>query len=215
MLLTADAANKRGSWQHCMYCNPGPEGGEESSTASSFARRAERLLRDFTPFPFLGTESKVLRGKFGAFDFSLALQAPAGLRWLHAEVDGQTHFSKPRKGESVGAQKDVDRRKDRAAWQQGRLLVRLHYLDQGVWGQALRQAVHYAMQPGTTRFIIYTRSYAQLGLESRVESQEGEPLLPNTLTVKTGPWYPVVLWIHHFPTRPTYAFTAMHIASVP
>lgn len=169
MLLTADAANKRDSWQYCIYCNPAPEGEEGSSKTSSYARAAEKVLRDFTPFPFLATESKVLRGKFGAFDFSLALQTPAGLRWLHAEVDGHTHFSKPRKGESVGAQKDVDRRKDMAAWEQGRLLVRLHYLDQGVWPQALRQTVHYAMQPSTDRFIIYTRSYSQLGLESRVQ----------------------------------------------
>ena len=169
MLLTADAANKRDSWQYCIYCNPAPEGEEGSSKTSSYARAAEKVLRDFTPFPFLATESKVLRGKFGAFDFSLALQTPAGLRWLHAEVDGHTHFSTPRKGESVGAQKDVDRRKDMAAWEQGRLLVRLHYLDQGVWPQALRQTVHYAMQPSTDRFIIYTRSYSQLGLESRVQ----------------------------------------------
>lgn len=169
MLLTADAANKRDSWQRCIYCDRATEGEEESSKASSFARAAEKLLRGFTPFPFLGTESKVLRGKFGAFDFSLALHTPAGLRWLHAEVDGQTHFSKPRKGETVGAQKDVDRRKDEAAWEQGQLLVRLHYLDQGVWDQALRQAVHHAMQPGTARFIIYTRSYWQLGLQNRVQ----------------------------------------------
>lgn len=133
MLLTADAANKRDSWQHCIYCSTALEGVGDSNKASSFARDAEKLLRDFTPFHFLGTESKVLRGKHGALDLSLPLLTPAGLHWVHVEVDGQTHFSKPRQGESVGAQKEVDSRKDSAAWRQRRMLVWLHHLDQGVW----------------------------------------------------------------------------------
>ena len=65
-----------------------------------------RSLADYPSSPaFIATESKVLKGRRGPFDF----RCPLLTQWVHAEVDGETHFTKPRQGETVEAQREVDR----------------------------------------------------------------------------------------------------------
>ena len=98
------------------------------------------------------------------------MQTPWGLRWVHVEVDGEAHFEKPRCDETLGQQKLRDRRKDAAAWEQRRMLVRLHYLNRRSWGRTLQQAATVAGRRQPHRFIIYTYSYGQLGLKTRIEA---------------------------------------------
>ncbi len=128
-------------------------------------------------------------------DFSLPLQTPWGLRWVHVEVDGETHFSKPRQGGTVTAQFAKDRKKEGAAWEQNLMLVRLHHADQRpppqpcLWRQALAQAVAVAKLERPHRFIIFTPSYSQLGLETRVEAiQVGPPPCPALTMYILRPW---------------------------
>ena len=174
VLLTADAANKRDSFQHCIYCSDKPETEQQDSKASRYARAAEPLMRSLADYPnspaFIATESKVLKGRHGAFDFSCPLLTQWGLRWVHAEVDGETHFTKPRQGETVGAQREVDRNKDSAAWEGKHMLVRLHHADQGEWGEVLCRAVSLAKRQRPHRFILYTHSYGQLDLKNKVQA---------------------------------------------
>ena len=177
VLLTADAANKRDAFQHCIYCSPRPqaaEGDGNASKGSSYAREAEPLIRAAAFLPpcisFIATESIFLKKTKSAFDFSIPVQTPWGLRWVHVEVDGEQHFSKPRQGRTVGEQMAVDRKKDDEALELGLMLVRLRYADQDSWQKVLDLAVSYARRQHVHRFIIYTESYKQLGLQTKVEA---------------------------------------------
>lgn len=178
VLISAEAANGSGAFVHCFYCGEAAGAAGEGERASSYARAAERLIRSFAFYPpcpsFVLTESKVLGSRRGAFDFSIPLLTPWGLRWVHEEVDGETRFNKPRQGESLGAQQDKDRRKDSAAWEQQLMLVRLQFADmgtRGLWGAALQQATGLAReQQCQHRFIICTPSYKLLGLRTKIEA---------------------------------------------
>lgn len=66
---------------------------------------------------------------------------------------------------TVGQQRAVDRRKDEAAWQQGRCLLRLHWQDSSRWYRSLLDAVRRATLPHRNCFVLYTISY---GLTNRV-----------------------------------------------
>lgn len=182
MLLTPDAANKRDSWQECPYHSAIARAAGGSGKASSYALAALPLLQQlsFLPpcLPFVANESKVLGGTYGAIDFSVPLATPWGVRWLHVEVDGETHFSKPRKGSTVEQQRDADSRKDEKAWQQELMLVRLHYLDQRWWGSRLQLASRLARRRARMRFILYTRSYRQLGLHCKIQTIQKVSALP-------------------------------------
>lgn len=108
--ITADAANKSGALRDCIYCSAAKEAAKEDGKPSSYARAAEPLLRILLPPSYpLAMECKWLRGKYGAMDFSLPVVTTWGLRWLDVEVDGETHFNKPRQGQQYGDQKAVDR----------------------------------------------------------------------------------------------------------
>lgn len=179
MRLTAEGANKRDSFQHCLYHSEDQQQEEQDTNGSRYARAAERLLRDFAFLPpcpaLLATESKFLGGSFGAFDFSVPLQTPWGLRWVHVEVDGETHFTKPRQGSTVGLQLERDSKKDAEALRQQCMLVRLHFadykeqsLEQPWWEGALQRAFGLAQQQRTRCFIVYTKGYEQLGLVDKV-----------------------------------------------
>lgn len=172
MLLTADAANKSNAFQECFYCSAKQQAAAEGGKASSYAEKAEALLQPLLPtrYPLL-TESRWLRGTFGAYDFSLPVEAPEGLRWMHVEVDGEQHFDKPRQGESLGQQLEVDRRKDAETMKQDRMLVRLHYADKDIWKGVLAGALQLAAFPQQQRFLFYSPSYTRppLELKTRVE----------------------------------------------
>lgn len=177
VLLTADAANKRDAFQHCVYCRPRPqaaEGDSKASKGSNYAREAEPLIRAAAFLPpcasFIATESIFLKKIKSAFDFSFPVQTAWGLRWVHVEVDGEQHFSKPRQGRTVGEQKAVDRKKDGEALELGYMLVRLHHADKRSWQKVLDLAAGYARLQLAHRFIIYTKSYEQLGLQTKVEA---------------------------------------------
>lgn len=165
----------------CLYHDAPPPGAEEEQKDSKYARAAERLVRNYIFYPpctpFLVTESKFLGGKLGALDFSVPVLTPWGLRWVHVEVDGETHFTKPRQGESVWGQRERDRRKDAAAWEQKQMLVRLHHGDwragggeQPEWEAALQRAFQLAWQERPHRFLILSKSFSQLAMQDEVEA---------------------------------------------
>lgn len=181
VLLTPDAANASGAFQRCIYCSRPKRADKRRQAASSYAREAEELLRDFAFYPpcppIIITESKVLGGKLGAIDLSFPVRTSRALRWVHVEVDSSTHFEKPWGGGAGNAQQAADRRKDAAAWEQGRMLVRLHFADKDSWRAALNTASSYASEEAMQRFILYTDSYKLLGLQTKVE-RWGLPPLP-------------------------------------
>lgn len=97
---------------------------------------------------------------------------------MHVKVDGETHCTKLRQGETVGAQKAVDRRNDNEAWWPQLMLVQLHDADQTSWRARLQQARVLALGKRPRRFIIYTRSYKQLGLGTKAELLKVRPTPP-------------------------------------
>lgn len=171
--LTAQGANKGGglaTWQWCTY-HPGHHRlPQDLPTPSFFATLAEGLVRALASEPFIVTEWRALRGaeRHGAFDFSMPVRPRLGpsLRWVHIEVDGQTHTSRGWQGAAVEGQQAKDREKDEAAWAAGHMLVRLHHRDLLEWGRRLKVAAYLAAQQREHRFILYTKSY---GLASRGE----------------------------------------------
>jgi hypothetical protein len=164
--------NKTGSWDNCVYCSSNqhlPAGWHEPSY---YAQEADVLLRQLTGVELVITEAKVLKGTFGAFDFSLLLAPPqAGLpyRRLEVEVDPEQHFAKDMYSTTAQQQRARDRAKDEAAWQAGRCLVRLHWQDCARWHKTLRHAVDRATWRQRMRFVMYTISY---GLRDRIGSIE-------------------------------------------
>jgi hypothetical protein len=169
--LTIQGANKRGSWQHCVYCAPADSLPKGIHPASELAKAADQLLRAHPAVQRccerIITEAKVLNGKFGAFDFSLVLRGPADAagngqrRRLEVEVDGVQHFSHSMHSTTSTKQKQVDKRKDKAAWEAGRCLLRLHYLDRRFWGSKIDEAVRRATLPGRIKLLLYTSSYGK------------------------------------------------------
>lgn len=172
MFLTADAANKSSAFQECVYCSSDQQAAARVDEASSYAHKAEGLLRTLLPpnYPLV-TESRWLRRKCGAYDFSLPVVVESGLRWLHVEIDGEQHFDKPRQGEPAGQQKAVDQEKDKQTMAQDRMLVRLHYVDKGIWAEVLTGALKLAYFPQRQRFVFYSPSYTRppLCLVTKVE----------------------------------------------
>lgn len=170
-----EAANINGSWAHCIYCQqaaaavPLPKG---ISPASNFAQTACSLLQRLHGVQLIITEARVLGGNYGGFDFSVKLSCPddsRGYRRPEVEVDGEQHFTKTMHNTTVQQQRAADRRKDGAAWEAHRCLVRLHYADEARWLCKLWQAVRRATQPARSKFIMYTISY---GLKDRVAAYE-------------------------------------------
>lgn len=138
---------------------------------SAYASIAEPLVRAFASQPWLVTEWRVLRMHYGGFDFSMPVLAANGeQRWVHVDVDGETHASRARQGSSVGEQQSRDREKDEAAWRAGLMLVRLHHNDLPLWQRLLKLAAWHARQPQRRRFILYTKSYREQKLEARWEA---------------------------------------------
>jgi hypothetical protein len=149
---------------------------------SHYARLAEELAQHISflpPFlPFVVTESHWFGGKCGAIDLSIPIQTPWGLRWLHVEIDGETHSTKAWQGQTLGQQRLRDGKKDAEAWRGECMLVRLHFYDlrpnlpdyTKVWRETLAYAAQLAMLERKQRFIIYTPSYKALGKQSCVEA---------------------------------------------
>lgn len=171
--ITAQGANKAGgeaTWQWCIYHPEHQALPKGLPTPSFFATLAEGLMRGFASEPFLVTEWRALRGpkKRGAYDLSMPVRPRGGgsLRWVHVEVDGQTHTCQPWQGTTVEEQQAKDRDKDEAAWEAGHMLVRLHHSDLLEWGRRLKVAAYLAAQQREYRFILYSKSY---GLASRGE----------------------------------------------
>lgn len=159
--ITVQAAN-RDAFEHCIFC--ASTGGLPAGLfpASPYAQAAEQLLGRQHGVLLIITEAKVLNGTFGAFDFSVLLQGPAGSstpRRLEIEVDGPQHFCKSMHGTTAEKQQAADKRKDKAAWKAGRCLLRLHYSDQRLWAGAIAAAVRRATLPSHNKLLIYTPSY--------------------------------------------------------
>lgn len=163
--LTVQAANERESWEHCIYCAAEGSLPKNIKPASALAKAADQLLQAHPAVERIITEAKVLNGKFGGFDFSVVLRCPTDVegssqqRRLEVEVDGVQHFRRCMHGTTAQRQKGVDRRKDKAAWEAGRCLVRLHHLDLRVWDRKIAQALHRATKPCRKRFVLYTSTY--------------------------------------------------------
>lgn len=152
--LTAEAANRCTAWLACRY-HPGPG----QPTASSWEQLALPLVAAAAAGGTYATESKMLGSKLGASDFVFAAAAGSGRRWVAVEVDGETHFHKPRGGSSQQERRRQDSEKDEAAWAAQQPLVRLHYADRHEWRYALAAAQHY-VQLRCRSLLLYTRSYA-------------------------------------------------------
>lgn len=120
-------------------------------------------MRALASGPYLVTEWRALRGaeRHGGYDFAMPVRPTGGasLRWVHVEVDGQTHTSHAWQGGFVKDQQAKDRDKDEAAWAAGHMLVRLHHDDLLEWGRRLKVAAYVAAQQREHRFIMYTKSY--------------------------------------------------------
>lgn len=163
--LTAEAANKHEGWQWCVYHSSQQELPLTAPRPSAYAVLAEALVHAFASEPWVATEWRALRQHHGGFDFSMPVLAANGQRrWVHVDVDGETHTSRARQGSSLGQQQARDRRKDEAAWGAHLMLVRLHHADIPLWGRLLRLAACYARHERRQRFILYTKSYGELGL---------------------------------------------------
>ena len=72
---------------------------------------------------------------------------------LAVEVDGSHHFSGSMHGVPAAQQYDYDRQVDAACVEQGQRLVRLHYLDEGQWVEAVLAARN------SKETVTYTNSY--------------------------------------------------------
>lgn len=126
--------------------------------ASLDAQAADSLLRSLPSLVRLVTERRELNSTYGGFDFSALLYCAWGHRWLEVEVDGEGHF-KTMYDTSAEQQQDADRRKDAASWQQGRCLLRLHFLDREQWPRFLAKAVKLVTQQTPVKLLLYTPSY--------------------------------------------------------
>ena len=116
--ITAEAANQRETWQWCVYHSSSVECPGELPTPSSYAVVAERLLRATIRENYLVTEWRVVRGWPGGVDFSMPVRAVGGeLRWVHVEVDGETHTTKGWEASTAQQQQARDREKDALAWE--------------------------------------------------------------------------------------------------
>jgi hypothetical protein len=111
------------------------------------------------------TEAKVLNGKLGGFDCSALLRPPPGSPGQHrleVDTDGPQHFSKGMHSTTPQQQRAADRRKDRAAWNRGRRVVRLHHADEHEWAEKIGEAVRLANSPTYRALLLYTSSYNKL-----------------------------------------------------
>lgn len=149
---------------HCIYCTTAASLPAGIHPASSLAQHCEQLLCAQHGVELIITEAKALNGKHGAFDFSLLLRCPhssSNPRRLDIEVDGLQHFTKQMYDTTAQRQQAADKRKDKAAWAQGRCLVRLHYLDRRFWQSKIQEAVRRATFPARNKLLLYTPSYGR------------------------------------------------------
>lgn len=159
--LTVQAANDE-AFATCMYCDSPDSLPAGFFPASKHAKYADELVRAQPSVQLVITEAKVLGGTFGGFDFSIPLPPPTGStqqRRLEIEVDGPQHFGKDMFDTTAETQRAADARKDKAAWEQGRCLLRLHYQDSNKWKKQIDRAISLATHRITYKFLRYTRSY--------------------------------------------------------
>lgn len=172
-MQAANSGRKKTPFTVCIFCDSEQSLPAGVQPASDHARTAEALLRMQHGVELLITEAKVLNGRHGPFDFSVLLCCPhssAERRRLEVEVDGQQHFVSGMHGITPHNQRAVDERKDSAAWQQGRMLLRLHHADKRFWAQKIEQAVRRATFPARNRFLFYTPSYGRRDKVSAVQA---------------------------------------------
>ena len=129
------------------------------------------------------TESKMLGQKYGASDCIFAVSVDGKQRWVAVEVDGETHFSKPRGRTTQQQRRRQDSDKDAAAWAAGLPLVRLHHADSHEWQHALAAARHYVQQRCRS-LLLYTSTY---NCPSRLLPVQGEERHPNWKQVRCLP----------------------------
>jgi hypothetical protein len=161
--LTVQAANAE-AFATCTYCDSPASLPAGFTPASDCSRYADELLQGHPSVQLVITEAKVLGGTFGGFDFGVLLQPPAGSteqRRLEVEVDGTQHFNKHMFDTTAEAQHAADARKDKAAWKEGRCLLRLHYQDSSKWKQQIDRAIALATLRTKYKFQHYTRSYGK------------------------------------------------------
>lgn len=169
--LTPEAANSSTAWPACRYH---PQPGQQAA-ASSWEQQAMPLVQGMAAGGLYATESKMLGQKFGASDFIFAVAVGSKQRWVAVEVDGESHFSKPRGRTTQHQRRQQDNNKDAAAWAAGLPVVRLHHADTHEWQHALAAARHYVQQHCRS-MLLYTSSY---DCPSRLLPAEGDERQPN------------------------------------
>jgi len=135
---------KHGRSNGCKYCGIGTAPG--ARLASELAKRADQLLQELRAalraadarkgikIKTTIIESRVLKGMYGPFDFSLRLRLRLAdgsrvYRRLEVEVDGRQHFYGYCYGKHYTEQQRCDESKNEAVVGAGRRLVRLHFED--------------------------------------------------------------------------------------
>ncbi len=126
-------------------------------------KEAAALIEQHAEGRPLITETRALGKAFGPFDVALLVRACGGaLRMLYFDVDCETHEEQCH--DTGPAQQWVrDRRKDKAAWRAGLMLVRLHYSDKTYWGDTIMRAVGIAQQQRPHRLLWYTKHHGLRG----------------------------------------------------
>lgn len=184
--LTVQAANAA-AFGPCIYCTHPDSLPAGWSPASEHARYAAKLVQAHPSVLLVITEAKVLNGTRGGFDFSLLLRGTPGSadeRRLEIDVDGPQHFTKDMYDTTAEAQRAADARKDEAAWEQGRCMLRLHYQDTGRWARAIDRAIHLATEPSKKKFQRYTGSYAKPNRKATLQvSRAGASVAASTHVV--------------------------------
>lgn len=163
VLISAQAANRSSKFRICKYCTKRRRR-QKQSGASRPERQALPLITRLAAEhkQIVITESKVLRGKYGAIDFGIpiTIAATGTCKVVWVEVDGKQHREESCRGISPEEQTDRDRRKDRAAAVAGEVLVRLYCNDgKQQWKLTLGEAIAAAQQQPSSGCVIYTPSY--------------------------------------------------------
>lgn len=158
--MSPEGAHKRDNALSCSLCQEGEELGKKQP-ASEHAKSAAAILGRTLEKSIIITEAHVLKDFAGAMDFTIWL--PFG-RIMDVEVDGEHHFVRGHHNNLVEEQNEVDAKKDKLALEQGRRLVRLHYLDKPWWPEMLKTATIIAMQCPKITWVLYTKSYGKTNM---------------------------------------------------
>lgn len=162
--LTAQAINRSNRSLGCPLC-PGAEGRGAATGASRYAKRADKLVRSYFPGATFITEARWLKNFSGGMDMTVEGTNSWGQPFsLDIEIDGEQHFRKPFRNRPIYLQREIDKRKDRLAQEQGRRLLRLHFADNKSWGKHISAAKERVNREPDNPWLMRTPSYVKLAL---------------------------------------------------